>query len=104
MQAQNNTEFFDVRGLLIYDPVLSDDSVQGSAVAFPFVQNHTDLFSLSSSTMETLAGLDVSCGFTTFRENSLVFPPTGPLPPSPSESRQCDLWDTIFECVPIFSS
>jgi len=99
MQTANDTEFFDVRGLLIYDPVLSDDAVQGSAVAFPFVQNHTDLFSLDASTMETLAGLHESCGFAAFLDEALVFPPTGPLPTVPSERGQCDLWDTIFDEV-----
>ena len=40
-----------------------------------------------------------SCGYTSFLNEYLVYPPAGPLPNPPMSndtSGQCDLWDAIF--------
>jgi len=99
MHNANNTEFFDVRGLLIYDPSLTSGSTQESATAFPFVQNWPGLFPFNDTMMATLASLHESCGYAAFLNESLVFPPKGPLPTAPVETRQCDLWDMVFDEV-----
>ena len=43
-----------------------------------------------------------SCGYTSFLNEYLVYPPTGPLP-DPHMGAQCDLWDAIFSAVSLIN-
>lgn len=40
-----------------------------------------------------------SCGYTSFLEKNLVFPPHGKLPDPPQATKKCDLWNDILNAV-----
>ena len=97
MHNETNTEYYDVQGVLFYDPVLTYGAVQDSIPAVPFVDYWAPLFSLNDTFMDSLHERADSCGFTEFMETAMTFPPKGPLPDPPSaHAHGCHLWKDII--------
>lgn len=70
----------------------------------PFVEANMNLFHLNATTMSDLRTRDQACGYAAFRDDYLVFPPTGILPTPPSEDAPgCDLWDSVYNAVTLFN-
>ena len=62
-----------------------------------FVNNWVDVFSLNETFMTYINEQADSCGYTSFLNDYLVFPPAGPLPDPPTANDpSCDLWDAIY--------
>lgn len=64
-----------------------------------YVDYWAPFFSLNASFTTFLHEQADACGYTSFLNEYLVYPPAGPLPNPPMSndtSGQCDLWDTIF--------
>ncbi|KAL7270999.1 hypothetical protein RUND412_006276 [Rhizina undulata] len=101
MYNANETEHFDVRGLMIYDPVLSYDVVQEQLPVPAFVNYWSNIFALNDTTMATLEKMDKTCGYTAYLEEYLKYPPAGPLPTPPQVNTtvECDVWDYVFDAV-----
>ena len=108
---------FDVKGILVYDPSVSTDAVQQQSEFPPSQHRHSSGCTNSSATVPAVAFVDYwkplfslnqtfltsihdradACGYTSFLNNYLVFPPTGPLPNPPNTSSPgCDLWTDIY--------
>ncbi|KAF3058116.1 Carboxypeptidase cpdS [Daldinia childiae] len=97
---KNDTAYYDVSGLIVYDPVLGDDVVQESATTVPFVDYHHNLFTFNNSFSAYIHGLHDSCGFADYNAKYLTYPPSGPQPKgyTQSVSRECqNLWEVILE-------
>lgn len=62
------------------------------AQVVPAVNQYNDVLNINSSYLAFLNKKADSCGYTSFLEKSLVFPPTGPLPTAPF-SRGCDVFN-----------
>ncbi|KAI5776917.1 putative pheromone processing carboxypeptidase [Geopyxis carbonaria] len=102
MYERNNTDLFDPRGLMIYDPSLTYDVIQQQIPAVPFVQHWAELFNLNDTTMAKLQSAHESCGYADYLAENLVFPPPTDgfrTPPQLETSASCKLWETIFEAV-----
>lgn len=93
-------------GALTYDPCIGSYAyAQQEAVLVPFVVKHNNVLGLNDSYIAQLEALDKSCGFADFRENYLVFPPSGVQPPkyfnqsSDSSDAECDLWHSAYHAA-----
>ena len=107
LDAEDKT-YFDVNGMLIYDPSIGADLL-GDAVALAFSDYHHNLFPFNDSYTEHIHKLDRKCGFADLREKYLTYPPPGHLPdPLPGLDHHgkplpgCDVFemqDSIIEAV-----
>lgn len=102
----NNTEYFNLIGSMIYDPVITYDIIQDQYPAVPFVDYWSGLFPFNDTFKETIHSMADSCGYTDFNEKYLSFPPPGPMPAKkdlPGMDRlglavtaDCDVFDLIY--------
>ena len=99
MLDQNDTCYYDLQGALAYDPCIGDFVyTQEEAVAVPYVQAYNNVLNLNDTFVETLVGLDQSCGYSALREQYLQFPPPGNQPPAYfnyTANATCDVFDMI---------
>lgn len=97
MLDANDTTYYDVSGMLIYDPVLMDGNVQTSHTVVPFVDYHTNLMPFNDSFNDYLHEKHNSCGFANFSETYLQYPPPGPQPSTTDISDECaNLWGDVY--------
>ena len=80
MLEQDDTEYFNVSGMLIYDGIYNGDPVSADVAAVPFVEYWDGLFPFNDSFREDLHQRHVDCGYADYLEKYLVFPPSGPQP------------------------
>ena len=79
MVDKNDTTYYDVSGLLIYDPVISDGVTQEVPTRY-FVDYWSGLFPFNDTTKAAIANASEACGYDAFVDKYLVFPPVGPQP------------------------
>ncbi|GAB7356685.1 hypothetical protein MBLNU459_g7396t1 [Dothideomycetes sp. NU459] len=97
-----NTALYDVHGILIYDPSTSYDVVQQDIPATAFVNALTPLFPFNSTFVKDINTRAAKCGYTSFLEKALVFPPKGKLPTPPNvdyTEQGCELWNDIYNAA-----
>jgi carboxypeptidase D len=87
MLNANDTTYYNVAGLMIYDPSIATSGLQSDITAVPFANYHRNLFPFNDSYTAHINDLDKACGYADFRNKYLVYPPPGPLP-SPLPGRQ----------------
>ncbi|CAJ2502213.1 Uu.00g096070.m01.CDS01 [Anthostomella pinea] len=100
MLDANDTTYYDVNGILIYDPVIGDDVVQDATTVVPFVDYHHNLMPFNDSFSEKIHGLHESCGFAEYQDKYLTYPPPGPQPANYSGgvSEECTgLWEMVLD-------
>src|SRR5438876_1074451 len=81
MLDANDTAYFDVTGLMIYDPSITYDLVQELLPTAQFVEYWGGLFPFNDTFRQSIRDRDQKCGFSAFVEKHLVFPPKEYLPP-----------------------
>jgi carboxypeptidase D len=87
---------------MIYDPSISYDVVLQDIPAVPFVDHWSGLFNLNQTFMDDIHNRSDKCGYTSFIEEALTFPPKGLLPSPPNADYSmpgCELWNDIFNAV-----
>lgn len=100
MLEANDTTYYNFSSLMIYDPSLSTDVVQEQVPTVPFIDYWAPLLNLNDSFREYAHKVADDCGYTQFLEESLVFPPKGPLPSPPDNSSDaCDIFDTAIAAM-----
>jgi carboxypeptidase D len=95
-------QYYNFSSLLIYDPSLSSNAVQEQIPTAAFVDYWAPLLNLNDTFMEWLHNTSESCGYTSFLEEALTFPPKGPLPSPPNlagDDAKCDVFDAVFYAV-----
>ncbi|KAL8817509.1 MAG: hypothetical protein Q9223_003672 [Gallowayella weberi] len=104
MLEANDKAYYNVEGILIYDPSTSTDTVQEQIPAVAFVNANANLFALNASFTADIQSRAASCGYTSFLETYLTFPPPGPLPGPPNSSIEgCDVFNDIFNAVSLIN-
>ncbi|KAL9114375.1 MAG: hypothetical protein Q9187_007480, partial [Circinaria calcarea] len=94
MLDANDTEYYNVQGIQIIDPSINEDEVLLEAPSIMAVNQYNNILSINASYLAFLNEKADSCGFTSFMENALVFPPVGPLPSAPAAfGNGCDVFD-----------
>ncbi|KAJ9199465.1 hypothetical protein DTO021D3_5871 [Paecilomyces variotii] len=96
MFDKENTEYYNIQSIMIFDPSLSSDAIQEQIPTTPFVDYWGHLLSLNESFVENLHSLHKSCGYEDYIKENLVYPPKGKFPEPPSTDGECDLWDSVF--------
>jgi len=102
MLDTNNTCYFNVEGTMIYDPSINSGAVTNEIPAFAFLENWENLFNLNESYVKTLQNASDACGYTSFLNEYLVYPPAGPMPSPPGlngASPECQVWENIFNAA-----
>ena len=85
MLDQNDTEYFNVSGMLIYDGVLNDDPLEADVTVQPFMELWDGLFPFNDSAKEEFRQRHNDCGYAVYLEKYLVFPASGPQPSDPKK-------------------
>ncbi|THW89173.1 alpha/beta-hydrolase [Aureobasidium pullulans] len=105
MLKHNDTSYYNVNGLMVYDPSIGYDGVISQAPALSFVDQNRNFFPLNDTINAQVNNISESCGLNTFMETAMTFPPTGPLPPPPSTYEEvydydnCDIYDILFTAI-----
>lgn len=106
MLDQNDTAYFDISGLMIYDPSFQYD-VASQVSTVPFVDAHPSHFPFNDTYNKFLHNLSDACGYTEYIENALTFPPAGPFIDTPGLSHSekdprgyatedCDVYAALY--------
>ena len=69
-----------LQGISIADPSLSWGLVQQEIPALRFAQAHKDLFPFNASFYAQLQNISDTCGYTTYLDDFVTYPPKGQLP------------------------
>ena len=103
MIDENDSKYFNVSGMLIYDPVIGPNDIQGPIPTVAFVDYWTGLFPFNDSFVEDIHARDAKCGYTDYMNKYLSFPPAGPqpyiLPGQDSDGVTSDECENIFNDV-----
>lgn len=98
MVDANDTTYYDVKGMMIYDPVIGDGTIQSSTVTVPFVNWHKNLMPFNNSFNAELQDTHAECGFANYTDAYLQFPPPGVQPADNSWPEGCfNLWEAVVE-------
>ncbi|KEF52364.1 carboxypeptidase [Exophiala aquamarina CBS 119918] len=95
MLDQNNTDYYNVKGIQINDPSIAEDSVLIQAPAVTHLNNYANIFALNQSFMSDINERAAKCGYLDFMEKALTFPPAGKFIAPNDSAPGCDVWDDI---------
>ena len=101
MLNAKDTEYYNLKGALVYDPCIGDFSfTQEEVVAVPFVQANANLFNFNSSTMSQVEKLHQQCGYADYIDQYLTFPASGVQPAeffnfSNPKNLSCDVFSML---------
>ncbi|OIW30706.1 alpha/beta-hydrolase, partial [Coniochaeta ligniaria NRRL 30616] len=79
MLDANDTTYFDVKGMHIYDPSISDYMITAIA-SKAYVDYWSPVFPFNDTTSAELKNISATCGFDAYMDKYLTFPPAGPQP------------------------
>jgi len=102
MLDDNDTTYFAVGGMMLYDPLIADDILTEVIPTLQFVDYWSGLFPLNDTFRASLRARDADCGFSAFVEKHLIFPPLGPLPPRSSLPGMDARGTPRAECIDLF--
>ncbi|KIW04274.1 uncharacterized protein PV09_04576 [Verruconis gallopava] len=101
MIDQNDTEYFNVSGALMYDPVIGQYEYIGQTVpTVPYIQKYAMFFNFNETFMSELESAHKSCGYADYLAKYMTFPPAGLQPPLEGmfnqTSQSCDVWTNAY--------
>ena len=104
--GEDHDQYYNFSSLMIYDPSLSYDVVQQQIPTAPLVDYWGPLLDLNASFLEYMHKTADDCGYTSFLEKALVYPPTGPLPTPPNvanDNDTCDIFNTVIDAITLIN-
>ncbi|KAH8719175.1 Alpha/Beta hydrolase protein [Phaeosphaeriaceae sp. PMI808] len=101
MLSKNNTDFFDVKGIMIYDPSVAEDVILEDIPAVKFVDQWSGLFNFNETFTADIHKRADACGYNAYMDKYLTFPPPGKLPTPANNSKVegCSLWADVYNAV-----
>ncbi|KAH7032609.1 carboxypeptidase cpdS [Microdochium trichocladiopsis] len=102
MLDQEDKDYLNVKGTLIYDPVLGNIGLQTDVVTVPYVDKWAELFNLNDSFTAEIYDSHKSCGYQDYIDKYLVYPPPDGSFPDPVEASTttgCDLGTRVANAV-----
>ncbi|KAK2731549.1 hypothetical protein FQN55_004650 [Onygenales sp. PD_40] len=97
--SQNDTDYYNFKGMMIYDPSLASDMIQEQIPAVAFVDYWNHLLGLNSTFLSEIHTLADTCNYTSYLTTNLAYPPPGPFPSEPVLTEDCDLFNKIFNAI-----
>jgi carboxypeptidase D len=76
----NDTTYFDVKGMHIYDPSIGDYEVTAYIPTNYFFNYWESVFPLNDTAKANLRNMSATCGFDDYMNKYLTYPPPGPQP------------------------
>lgn len=105
-RAENST-YYGLEATMMYDPLLNNNNVMRQIPAVAYAEYWNNLLGLNESFMSTMRGRADTCGYATFLETEMVYPPYGPLPSPPvgveDVQGDCDVWDAIISAATLIN-
>ncbi|POS70943.1 carboxypeptidase cpdS [Diaporthe helianthi] len=108
MLDTNDTTYFNVNGMLIYDPVISSGTAPNAPTNY-FVNYWRNVMPFEDNIALSIANASMTCGYDEYTDKYLTFPPSGQQPdfcqqPGINEEcddylEGCDVFDTAFEAL-----
>ncbi len=102
MLNKKDKEYYNLSSIQINDPSLSYDAIQEQIPIVPFVEYWGPLLNLNQSFLASINKQAASCGYSSYLNEHLVFPPKGKLPTPPNADgtvKGCDIWDEVLEAA-----
>lgn len=100
MLDTNDTTYYNMSGVTIYDPVLTHAEIQDVIPVVQFTEYWQGLFPFNDTFRADIKGREQECGYADWIAKYLVFPPRGPIPlPLPGTHENGTTRD---ECAAIF--
>ncbi|GIK06673.1 hypothetical protein Aspvir_002323 [Aspergillus viridinutans] len=98
MLDEQNSTYFNVSGLLMFDPSINSRTVLSHAPAVLAMKHFKHILALNDTFISEIEERAQHCGYTEFMEQALRFPPAGILQPAPTHERPgCDIWNSIVK-------
>jgi len=82
MLDANDKNYYDMKGMLIYNPTLTHYAVHQAYPLVQFVEYWTGLFPFNDTFRADIKAIDAECGFSKFVGEHLVYPSKGKMPTS----------------------
>lgn len=102
MLDEHDTKYFNLSGILLYNPGIGDDAVQSQIPLADYAKHHALALGLNSTFINYLEEASANCGFDTYTWFNYRFPSTGSFgyPPSYSTDRKlspgCNIFTDLF--------
>lgn len=96
MLDEQDTEYFDLGGALMYDPCIGAFDVQDDMATYGFIEANNNVLGYNDSYLADMAALHESCGYQKFLDEYLVFPPSGTQPALPESTGDCAVWNSAY--------
>ena len=72
MLNQDDKCYYDLNGILVYDPCIGSFASQNDITVYPFIEQNNNVLNLNKTYVDELAALDESCGYAAFREQYMA--------------------------------
>ena len=96
MLNTSDKKYYNVKGIQINDPSIGSDSVLIDAPAVTHLNNYANVFALNETFMTEINQRAEQCGYFSFMEEALTFPPKGKFENTLNISAEgCAVWDDI---------
>lgn len=76
----NDTEYFDLGGLMVVDGIMFDGDVQSNVIALPYVEENYNLMPFDDPTMAKIHNMSEHCGYNDYIKKYFTYPPSGKQP------------------------
>ncbi|KAI9720473.1 MAG: hypothetical protein M1828_005644 [Chrysothrix sp. TS-e1954] len=101
---QKDTEYYNLKGALVYDPEISPIHSLEEVTAVPYVKQNAVNFNFNETFMNHLEDLHQQCGYVDLIDKYLTFPPPGNQPAkyynfSDKADIKCDVFDLINDAA-----
>lgn len=99
MLDEKNKEYFNVSGIMIYDPSINADSITEQVPTAAFVDYWGGLFPFNDTIKQQIRDMDDKCGYTAYMNKHLTFPPKGKFPDPHPTTDDCDIFDFVYSAI-----
>ncbi|KAF2104352.1 putative serine carboxypeptidase [Rhizodiscina lignyota] len=106
MIQQNNTQYFDVNGIMIFDATVGDSVIANEVPTLAFIEYNYHVLPLNETFMAYLRNTSAACGYDDYMKVGMTFPPEGPLPGDPGLNANqteflpgCEIFNTVIEAI-----
>ncbi|KAF2091336.1 alpha/beta-hydrolase [Saccharata proteae CBS 121410] len=105
MIAQNDSSYFNVNGIMIYDPSIGLDAITEEVPTLAFTKYNAPSFPFNDSFVDYITNKSAACGYDDFLNEGLTFPPKGHFGPPPGTDANgditddCDIFDDVFTAI-----
>jgi carboxypeptidase D len=100
MIAANDSTYFNVDGMLIYDPLIAKFALNGVIPAHYHINYWANVSPLNDTAWTRLRNISAKCGYDAYLDKYLTFPPASPQPNvlPPGKEVNMSLIDPVYGC------